>query len=80
MSKILRPAVQSVAATAPTPPAEDPAAIQRKADAERAALAEAQSRGRRSTIVAGMALAADEQQKRGLGAAARRNAARTLGD
>jgi hypothetical protein len=45
-------------------PANDPAAIQARQDAERAALADSKMRGRASTIAAGGDSAADEQYGR----------------
>jgi hypothetical protein len=65
------------AAVAPVPynPAMDEAAEQRRLDTERAVLADSKARGRASTIVAGRAIAAEEQQERGLLARKRRGAA-----
>lgn len=63
----------------PTPPSQDDEAVRRRAEAERAAIAEAKAGGRRSTIVAGMQIAAEEQAGRGLLAKQKRSAARELG-
>lgn len=68
-------------APAPLPavPASDPAAEQARIDAENAALADSKSRGRRSTIVGGMEIAAGEQEGRGLLKQRQRMAATELG-
>lgn len=63
----------------PVAPRDDEERRKRLADAERAAIAEAKAGGRRSTIVAGMQIAADEQYGRGLMSKSRREAARELG-
>lgn len=66
--------------SAPTPPPpppspmNDPEATRQRAAAEEAAVRERASAGRRSTIVGGMKLAADEQYARGSAAQARRTA------
>lgn len=63
----------------PTAPDNTEAQRQRE-EAERAAIAESKAAGRRSTIVAGMKIAADEQEERGQLALKRRStAARELG-
>lgn len=63
----------------PTAPDNTEAERQRAA-AEQAAIAESKAAGRRSTIVAGMKIAADEQEERGQLALKRRSAAaRELG-
>jgi hypothetical protein len=60
---------------------EDNTAAERaRQDAERAAVAESKAAGRRSTIVAGMQIAADEQMERGLMRRKRSQAAKDLGD
>lgn len=71
----------SAPAPAPLPaaPVDDSAARQARLDAESAALADSKSRGRRSTIVGGMEIAAEEQQGRGLLKARQRAAATELG-
>ena len=69
-------------APAPAPLPEDPSIAEeaRKKRDEAAALAAADQRaaGRRSTMVAGMSLAAEEQGARGLMAKSRREASRSL--
>ena len=64
----------------PQSPTSDPEAERQRAAAEQAAIAESKAAGRRSTIVAGMKIAADEQAERGQLALKRRSAAaRELG-
>ena len=58
----------------PTAP-DNTEAERQRADAERAAVAESKAAGRRSTIVAGMAIAEDEQAERGALAKKKRSAA-----
>lgn len=61
-------------------PADNSAAEEKmRLDAERTAVAESKIGGRRSTIVGGAAIAADEQYGRGLLSQKRRMAAQTLG-
>jgi len=50
----------------PIAPTQDPAAEQRRLDAERAAIADQKARGRASTEAAGGDIAAEEQYNRGL--------------
>lgn len=50
----------------PVNPMNDPAAQKARLDAERTAIAEQKARGRASTVVAGGALAAEEQYSRGM--------------
>lgn len=50
----------------PVAPTQDPAAEQKRLEAERAAVADSKSRGRASTVFYGGELAAEEQQSRGL--------------
>lgn len=61
----------------PQAPDNTEAEAQRKAAAD-AAVAERASAGRQQTIVAGMKIAADDQEKTGLLSAARRRASREL--
>lgn len=64
----------------PVMPRDDEEQRRRVAEAERAAIAEAKAGGRRSTIVAGMKIAQEEQYGRGLMMQSRRSeAARSLG-
>lgn len=63
----------------PVSPYADEEARRKREEAERAALAESKTHGRRSTIVAGMQIAADEQQARGALHSSRRRGAQTVG-
>lgn len=66
-------------APVPLSPQVDPNAEKERQAAENAALAESKAAGRRSTMVAGMSIAADEQGERGMLSSKRRAAAKTLG-
>lgn len=60
------PAPQPVPQPVPVNPVDDSAAQAKRLEAERAALADARSRGRQSTISAGGLTAEEEQQAKGL--------------
>ena len=68
----------------PAPVPASPSAVDNEAAqaernaAERAAIAEAKSRGRMQTVVAGRKIAADEQEEKGLLSAKRRSASRDI--
>lgn len=66
-------------APVPASPAFDAEAERKRNEAAAAAQAESASRGRRSTIVAGMNIAGEEQYQKGLLASKKRAAARDLG-
>lgn len=72
----LSPAFSSPGARAPAPapaPVDNSAELERqRVDAERAAVAERASAGRRATVAGGMAIAAEDQLARGKEGAARR--------
>lgn len=63
----------------PTSPTKNEEQESERIEVERAAVAESKAAGRRSTIVAGMKIAADEQYDKGLLGSRRRAAARDLG-
>lgn len=66
-------------APVPVNPSSSAEAEAKRAEAERQAIADRQMAGRRSTIVGGMEIAADDQMARGEDFAAKRRAKTTLG-